>query len=281
MDVDKIIKDIKSLKIQGARTITIAALKTVKNVLDSKGERHFKDLCDFFAELRPTQSCLYNAMKMAKENPDKIQALINYFENVDELIAKTWWHVVEDGDIIVTHCHSSEEMALLKKAKEMGREFSVFVTETRPKMQGIRSARELLDNGIKVKYIVDDAVGFFKDKFTKMIVGCDSIKKEGIYNKIGTYLMALMCKDNAIPVIFVGDSFKIDERKQIIVEMRDPREIIDPEKIKGAEILNPAFDCTPWRLVTNLLTEQNCYASWNDVLKELPKVKEGILETHF
>ncbi len=272
MEVERIIKDIKSLKIQGARTITVAALKTVKNVLQTKGLKEFKDLCDFFAELRPTQSCLYNAMKIAKESPERIQDLIEYFSKVDELIAKTWWHVIEDGDVIITHCHSSEEMALLKKAKEMGRDFKVFVTETRPKMQGIKSAKELLKAGIKVKYIVDDAVGFFKDEFTKMIVGCDSIKKEGIYNKIGTYLMALMCKDNAIPVIFVGDSFKIDEREQIIVEMRDPREIIEPEKIKGAEILNPAFDCTPWYLVNNLLTEHNCYASWSDVAFELPKI---------
>ena len=267
---EQIIRRIRSLRIQGERSVIIAALTTLRNYVERNGmDAGFYDLAKLLAELRPTQAGLYNVMEMIikEKNANIIEKLVNYFENVDKIIAEKWWKIVEDGDVIATHCHSTEEMAVLKKAKENGMEFEVVVTETRPKLQGIKSAKELSSAGIKVRYVVDSAVGFFIDEITKFMFGCDAIRKEGIYNKIGTYMMSVLAYENNKPVYFVGDMMKVDKRKEIVVEMRDAREVIDPAKIENATVLNPAFDCTPWKYVSAVLTDAGKFNNWNEISK--------------
>ncbi len=268
---ERIIREIKSLKIQGARVITISALRTLLNYVERNGfDAGFDDLANLFSEIRPTQASLFNAMELIKKhrNARTIQRLIDYFESVDDIIARKWFDIINDGDIIATHCHSSEEMALLKEARKNGIKFEVIVTETRPKLQGIKSAKELSQAGIKVKYIVDSAVCFFSDEITKFVFGCDSIRREGVYNKIGTCMMAMCAREMNLPVYFVGDVLKIDERKDVVVEMRDPREVINPNMLgKKVEVLNPAFDCTPWNYITQILTDKGKASTWETIRK--------------
>ena len=75
-------------------------------------------------------------------------------------------------------------------------------------------------------------------------------------NKIGSYMLAVLAAENNVPVYFVGELLKLDKRKKIVIEERNPGEVINPKKLPGVKIENPAFDVTPWQYVTGVLTEK-------------------------
>ncbi len=254
------IEDIKTLKVQGAHNVARTSIEILKEIALRKGfnSKEFKEMADFLQDLRPTQVITYNLIEYVKykKTISAFNKVERFLENTYPNIAKYFLEVIEGNEIIITHCHSSEEIYAIKKAYELGYDFEVYVTETRPKMQGIKSAKELAETGIKVKYIVDDAAGFFMEEVDALVVGIDAITKQGIWNKIGTYMMALAAKHHAKDVIFVGDIAKIDLREKTYVEMRNPNEIIPAYQLNHSniEILNPAFDLTPWHLIDVVVT---------------------------
>ena len=291
--VEKTIRDIKSLKIQGARNIAIAALDALNQVASKKGfGSEFEKAADALEKSRITAVPLYNVIRVAKTQKDAktMGELKKFFDIAMMRAAENGASLIKNNTRVLTHCHSSEAVLAMKLAKRQGKKINVVVTETRPKMQGIKTAKELISAKIPVEYIVDSAAGHYvlsssqpnkpevKDFGQKdagksgkgvnmFLVGCDAIRPEGIYNKIGTYMMALACYENNIPVYFVGDSFKIDTRKSIEIEMRDENEIISERVLKGAKILNPAFDCTPWLFVSGVVTERGVFKNWKALNK--------------
>ena len=144
-------------------------------------------------------------------------------------------------------------------AKNAGKSFRVIVTETRPRMQGKITAKELLDAGIEVTYIVDSAASSFLDETNAVIMGTDAIRKEGIYNKIGSYMIALAAKKKGVPVYILGDTLKIDKRRSIKIEERPGNEVVDKRTLRGVDVKNPTFDMTPWNLIDAVITERGKY----------------------
>ncbi len=272
LEVEETIERIRSLKIQGARRITIACLNLLRKHAELEGiNDSYFELADLLASLRPTQAVLYNAMQLAKKAKDvkDIEKVISYLEGASSKIARKWHHIIDDGDVVLTHCHSTELVELMREAAKHGRMFKVVVTETRPKMQGMMTARELSSAGIEVVYVVDSAVTHFTDEVTKFMFGCDAVREEGIYNKIGTYMMAVFAREIEKPCYFVGDVLKIDPRKgRIDVEMRAPEEVIKPEELgENIKVLNPAFDCTPWKYVSAYLSGGGKASCWEEARK--------------
>lgn len=262
-EVELTVERIRSLKIQGARSIAVAALKTLRHTASKSGfGEEFIDACGALEKSRPTAVPLHNAICIAKKSKslDAINCLLRFIAVADKSVAATGAGIIKNNMTVLTHCHSSEAVALMKLAKAQGKKFRVIVTETRPMLQGIKTARELIAAKIPVDYVVDSAAGFYMTSIDLAIFGCDAIRKGGIYNKIGTYMMALACRENKIPVYFVGDSLKIDRRPAINIEMRPESEIISAKELKGARILNPAFDCMPWKLVTGIVTEEGVFS---------------------
>ena len=99
-------------------------------------------------------------------------------------------------------------------------------------------------------------VQFMKD-MDCVILSADALRKEGVYNKIGTYGLAIIAKRHKIPFYVFATSFKIDSRKKIEIEERPAKEVYTNLKsLKGIKIRNPSFDLTPWDLVTKLITEK-------------------------
>jgi len=257
--VEKTAEDIKNLKIQGARSIAIAGLKAIKQVVEENGfKQEFNTACKLLVSSRPTAVALYNAIeKIKKERKmETIDKLIYYFENVGSLIAWYGYKLIKNNSTILTHCHSSSVVEIFKKAFEKKKKFTVIATETRPLYQGEKTAKELSEAGITVIYIDDSAPGHFIKQIDILILGIDSIRKEGIVNKIGSYILAVMAKENKVPVYFVGETMKLDRRKNFVIEERNPEEVIDPNKLPNVKIENPAFDVTPWKYVTALITEK-------------------------
>lgn len=195
---------------------------------------------------------------------------------------------IHDGDTILTHCNAGSlatggygtATAPMLIAREEGKKFSVFADETRPVLQGARlTAWELMEAGIDVTLITDNAAGAFmqRGKIDLAIVGTDRTVLNGdVANKIGTYTVAVLCKENHIPFYVAAPlssvDFSIPSGDLIPIEERDPEEVthvfgkcrIAPA---GVKVRNPAFDVTPARYVTAIITEKGPFRPYD--LKEL------------
>ncbi|HSB56544.1 MAG TPA: S-methyl-5-thioribose-1-phosphate isomerase [Nitrosopumilaceae archaeon] len=180
----------------------------------------------------------------------------------------------ENNDTIMTHCNAGAlatvgygtALGVIRATKESGKNIKVIATETRPVMQGSRlTAFELKHDGIDVSLIPDTAVGYAMAKglVNKVIVGADRILRTGhVYNKIGTYQVALMAKKHKIPFYVAAPLSTFDlisKPKDVIIEQRKSTEVTQMGNKKTAPddigVINPAFDMTPPDLITGIITE--------------------------
>lgn len=180
-----------------------------------------------------------------------------------------------DGDTIMTHCNAGSlatvgygtALGVIRAVKESGKKISVIATETRPVMQGSRlTAFELKHENIDVNLIPDTAVGHIMARgiVKHVVVGADRILRTGhVFNKIGTYQLAVLAKTHHIPFYVVAPSSTFDLKnnpKDIIIEERSKDEVIKiGKKIlapKNIGVINPAFDMTPPKLITKIITEK-------------------------
>jgi len=195
---------------------------------------------------------------------------------INKKIGKNGAKLIPKAATILTHCNAGSlatggfgtALGVIRAAREAGKSVSVIADETRPWLQGLRlTAFELMEDGIPVQVIVDSAAGYFMQagKIDLVITGADRIAANGdVVNKIGTYQLAVLAKENRVPFYVAAPISTIDldvgSGDQIPVEERDPKEVshfgkrmIGP---KGVKALNPAFDVTPARYVSAIITER-------------------------
>ncbi|MCL2524492.1 MAG: S-methyl-5-thioribose-1-phosphate isomerase [Betaproteobacteria bacterium] len=201
---------------------------------------------------------------------------------------------------VMTHCNAGwlatvdggTALAPLYAAHDAGRAVHVWVSETRPRNQGLLTAWELARHGVPHTVIADNAAGILlrADRVDAVIVGADRIAANGdVANKVGTYLKALACVDNGIPFYVAAPSSTLDfacpDGDAIPIEARDGDELrclhgFDAGGLPAAlrqlaadeAVANPAFDVTPARLVTALITERGvCPASRAGLLSLHPE----------
>lgn len=211
---------------------------------------------------------------------------------VNKAIGRFGAGLIKDGDNILTHCNAGSlatggygtVTAPMLLAKEQGKRFHVFADETRPVLQGARlTVWELMQEGIPVTLISDNSAGALmkKGEVDLVIVGTDRTVRNGdVANKIGTYTLAVLAKEHGIPFYVAAPLSSIDltipEGDQIPIEERDPSEVthvygkvisqdcktswgavrIAPE---GVDVRNMAFDVTPNRYVTGIITERGIF----------------------
>jgi methylthioribose-1-phosphate isomerase len=179
-----------------------------------------------------------------------------------------------NNDTIMTHCNAGSlatvaygtALGVIRATKESGKNIKVIATETRPVQQGSRlTAFELHHDGIDVSLIPDTAVGYtMANKLVnKVVVGADRILKTGhVYNKIGTYQVALIAKQHGIPFYVAAPLSTFDMKsnpEDVIIEQRKATEVtqIGDKKTApdGINVINPAFDMTPPELISGIITE--------------------------
>ncbi len=281
--VDALIRDIKEVKIQGARNVAKAALEAVQESISS-----FKGSADELKSLlsvvifrlmnaRPTEpmtrdlltnllqhllaySNLNNVDKMKKAIMQDLEEHLEKMEASLAVIADIGANLIENGSVVMTICHSSTVTTLLKKAHDRGKLDEVISCETRPLFQGRITAKELADHGIRVKSIVDGAMAHYMDEADIVIVGADAIQADGSFvNKIGTRALAIVAKEHNAPFYSAAELFKYDAQSifgfRERIEMRDPAEVW-PEAPKHVRVLNPAFDLIEARYLTAYITER-------------------------
>jgi methylthioribose-1-phosphate isomerase len=205
--------------------------------------------------------------------------------------------LIDDGDTVIHHCNTGAlatvdwgtALGVIRMAHEQGKRIHVLVDETRPRLQGARlTAWELGQYGIPYEIIADGAAGYFlrSGKAQKVFFGADRVASNGdVANKIGTYMLALAAVDNAVPAYAVVPTSTIDlslaSGEQIPIEERGPQEVLDLQ-VSGQAVVppggtarNPAFDITPARLLSAIVTENGLvYPPFTD---NLARVVRGIL----
>lgn len=249
---NKIVNDIKSIKIQGATNVAKASLRAYFILPGKKSKK-------MLLESRPTEPMMQNVLEMAeKYSRDEI---LKHFDFAQGKINKVVFKLIKNKDIIFTHCYSTNVSKALIHAHKKGKKFEIYVTETRPLFQGRKTARELRKSGIKVTMFVDSAMGSVLSKgkesglkkVSSVFIGADALLKNGIINKIGSELVAHLAKEEKIPVYIIADSWKFTNEK-VPIEQRTLNEVWDraPKNIK---IKNPAFEFVPKKYIRAIVSE--------------------------
>jgi translation initiation factor eIF-2B subunit alpha/methylthioribose-1-phosphate isomerase len=187
--------------------------------------------------------------------------------------------LIKNGDSLLTHCNAGAlatvdygtALAPMRIAHANGKNIFVYVDETRPRMQGAKlTAFELHEEGIPHAVIADNAAGYFmaRGDVDLVITGTDRVAANGdVANKIGTYEKAVVAHENGIPVYIAAPISTIDftcpTGNYIPIEERDQNEVLDINGLrvasKGSQALNPAFDVTPAKYITGIITEQGIF----------------------
>lgn len=290
---------ISSMKVRGAPAIGVtAAYGIVLGAMEYEGQggedflAHMKEVARVLSETRPTAVNLFWAidrmMSKVDENRDRelgdiIEVLLSEADNImaedieaNRRMGSFGQELLKDGDVILTHCNAGAlatagygtALGVIRAAVEAGKHIEVYADETRPYLQGARlTAWELMEDNIPVTLISDNMAGYFmaKGEITGVIVGADRIAANGdVANKIGTYSVAVLAKENGIPFYVAAPistlDLKLKSGLEIPIEERDSREITH---IKGhriapydVKVKNPAFDVTPNRYITAIITEK-------------------------
>lgn len=299
-DFRAVANSIKVMNIRGAPAIGVAAamgmaLATIeyKDLTKENFLKKMEEAADVIRSTRPTASNLFWAVnrilmviKSFPDNPLNISDLVieeaklmaQEDINVNKSIGKNGAALLQDGDTVLTHCNAGSlatvqygtALAPIRAAIEMGKSVNVIADETRPRLQGARlTAYELQYDKIPVKVISDTSSGLLMrlGKIDKVIVGTDRVTSDAVFNKIGTYLVALAAFDNKIPFYVAAPTSTLSLQETIedvTIEQRDSSEVgnvLGKVQIvpNGVECLNYAFDITPFRLVSGVITEDGVF----------------------
>jgi methylthioribose-1-phosphate isomerase len=227
--------------------------------------------------LRVAKSVAGSASNIREAVLKEAQQIADEDIEINKRMANFGAKLIDDGDTIIHHCNTGAlatvdwgtALGVIRSAHEQGKNIHVLVDETRPRLQGARlTAWELTQYGIPFDIISDNAAGFFlrTGQVQKVFFGSDRTAANGdVANKIGTYMLALSAFDNEVPRYSVVPTSTIDlslkSGDEIPIEERTPAEVLEltlmGRKVvpEGATARNPAFDVTPHRLITGIVTE--------------------------
>jgi methylthioribose-1-phosphate isomerase len=284
-DYLEVAEAIRNMTIRGAPAIGVAAaMGAALGVLQGAD---FDTVCSTLAATRPTAVNLFWAIERMRNlhasTNGNAQRMVEEAQQIRiediaicEAIGRNGASLVPDGKTVLTHCNAGAlatagygtALGVIRAAVSAGKHIDVFADETRPFLQGARlTAWELQQDGIPVKLITDNMAGHFlhSGRIGCVVVGADRIAANGdVANKIGTYGLAVLAKENGVPFYVAAPistlDLSIQSGDQIPIEQRPAYEVthvfgvpIAPENI---EVENPAFDVTPARYVTAIVTER-------------------------
>jgi len=312
-DYREVAEAIRSMVIRGAPAIGIAAAMGVALGVNSADvptpealDLHFQRVCKVMASTRPTAVNLFWAIERMKRSYERArpggveavrsalirEALAMHAEDVDanRRMGRFGQELIPDGARILTHCNAGAlatagygtALGVIRAAVEAGKTVRVWADETRPFLQGARlTAWELSQDGIPVTVITDNMAGHFMHlgRVDCVIVGADRIAANGdVANKIGTYSVAVLAKENNVPFFVAAPISTLDlsitDGSRIPIEERDPDEVRKIRDVAitspGARVENPAFDVTPARYVSAIITDHGvARAPYSESLRRL------------
>ncbi len=316
-DAAAVAEAIRDMVVRGAPAIGVTAAMGIalglkkSRAADARALRaDMESLAALLAATRPTAVNLFWAIDRMKRKfeellPEGVEATragmekeaISIHREDIEMNRRMGAHgekLLADGARILTHCNAGAlatagygtALGMMRAAVEAGKRISVFSDETRPFLQGARlTAWELMKDGIPVTLITDNMAGYLmaKGEIDCAIVGADRIAGNGdVANKIGTYSVAVLAKEHALPFYVVAPTSTFDlslaSGNQIPIEERSPNEVTHVQGVRlapeGIDIRNPAFDVTPHHLVSAIVCENGvARAPYVESLRRLASVQ--------
>lgn len=282
---------IRSMVIRGAPAIGVAAAMGVALGMQTATHAEFEQICRTLAATRPTAVNLFWAIdrmrrcfRAAQALPiDQVRQLLLAEAQqirlediaINEAIGRHGADLIQSGKIVLTHCNAGAlatagygtALGVIRAAVAAGKDVHVYADETRPYLQGSRlTVWELQQDGIPATLITDNMAGHFlhSGRIGCVVVGADRIAANGdVANKIGTYSLAVLAKENGVPFYVAAPVSTLDltlsSGEQIPIEQRNAAEVTHVYGVHVAPddvaVENPAFDITPNRYVTAIITE--------------------------
>jgi methylthioribose-1-phosphate isomerase len=309
---DMIIRGAPAIGVAAAMGFAIGVQKAAPDDLDGQ----VATICDTLAATRPTavnlfwainrMKCLYTSLRgrpvaeIRARLIEEAQLVREEDIAINRAIGAHGAPLVPDRKTVLTHCNAGAlatagygtALGVIRAAREMGKEIDVFADETRPFLQGARlTVWELQQDHIPTTLITDNMAGHFmkSGRIGCVVVGADRIAANGdVANKVGTYSVAVLAKENNVPFFVAAPISTLDlslaSGDQIPIEQRSAAEVthvfghqVAPE---GTPVQNPAFDVTPFRYVSAIITEKGvARAPYIETLKELVGVKTNFQKT--
>jgi methylthioribose-1-phosphate isomerase len=300
-----IVRGAPAIGVATAMGVALGTLQSTAKTLPEL-ERELDTICNVLAGTRPTAVNLFWAIRRMRDKFNQLRSL-PVAQIKSEFVAEAQNMLVEDiaaneamgkhGAVllptsggVLTHCNAGAlatagygtALGVIRAAVESGKQIEVFVDETRPFLQGSRlTAWELMKDGISTTLIADNMAGAMMrlGKIGAVIVGADRIAANGdVANKIGTYTVAVLAREHGIPFYVAAPISTVDlntaDGSEIPIEQRASTEVthlagkqIAPDAVR---VENPAFDVTPNKYVTAIITERGiARAPYQESLEEL------------
>jgi methylthioribose-1-phosphate isomerase len=306
-DHKQVAEAIRSMVIRGAPAIGVAAAMGIALGMQyAKSSAEFDGICETIRSTRPTAVNLFWAIERMRrvfaesstltfaEVRERLiaEAVQIRLEDIaiNQCIGKNGAPLIPDGKTVLTHCNAGAlatagygtALGVIRAAVASGKNIDVFADETRPFLQGARlTVWELQHDHIPATLITDNMAGHFlhSGRIGCVVVGADRIASNGdVANKIGTYSVAVLAKENNVPFYVAAPISTLDlslvSGDEIPIEQRAATEVTHvhgvPVAPEGTEVANPAFDITPNRYVTAIITERGlARAPYTESLRKL------------
>ena len=295
-DHHQVARSIKDMTVRGAPAIGVAAAYGM--LLACNDHQDLDDAAKELKGTRPTAFDLFFAvdhmLAKIRSGADPVKAAEDYANTIVDRCRRIGVHgekLIKDGARIMTHCNAGAlatvdhgtALAPIREAWRNGKDIFVYVSETRPRLQGMKlTAFELLNEGIPHAIIPDGSSGhFLREGVDIVIVGADRIAANGDFaNKIGTYEKAVLAKELGVPFYTAAPlstfDLSIKRGEDIPIEYRGEEEVLVVDGVRiaphGCKALNPGFDVTPHRYLSGIITEDGVLDP-KDVSKSLKGVR--------
>lgn len=276
--IDETVDEIKDMQTHSSSVVAVKAAKALESLLD----REFATVEEFIRALERNSDALqraspshaslvtsqreivstvgaseYTSVADAKDAAAAvIQKVVDRVETAKFEAAENAVSILQHDECLLLHDYSTTVLSAIEKLPK-DTERTVYVTEARPRFLGRKTARELADmSNISPRLIVDNAAGFVMDKIDRVVVGMDCIVDSTLYNRVGTYPLAVVAKEEDVPMSVVGSSAKLVAGEfKFENEYRAVSEVIREPPV-GFSVCNPAYDATPTELLDSVVTEQ-------------------------
>ncbi|MDS0282779.1 translation initiation factor eIF-2B [Haloarcula onubensis] len=276
--IDETVREIEEMQTQSSSIVAVKAAQALRELT----ERECHTVEDFNRVVERNSSALQRANRshaplyttqqriveaVTESDADSVEeakdVLVEAIEDVVEEVesskqraAERAAELVDDGDTILTHENSSTVMATVDEILAAGKEIDAYVTESRPRFLGRKTARQLAErDGVAATLITDGAAGHYLAEVDRVVIGMNCLIEDVVYNRIGTHSVAATANSHDVPVTVVGSSSKFIGGGFTFENTFRPASEVMLEPAEGFDVANPGYDATPTRLIDSVVTE--------------------------
>ena len=276
--IDETVREIEEMQTQSSSIVAVKAAKALRELT----ERECHTVEDFtrvvernssalqranrsHAPLYTTQQRIVEAVTQADVDSveagkaalvDAIEDVVEEVESSKQRAAERAARLFDDGDVVLTHENSSTVMATFDEIRGDGKELEAYVTESRPRFLGRKTARQLAErDGVAATLITDGAAGHYLGEVDRVLIGMNCLIDDVLYNRIGTHSVVASAASHGVPVTAVGSSSKFIGSGFTFENTFRPTSEVMLEPAEGFDVANPGYDATPTRLLDSVVTE--------------------------